>query len=63
MRQYVQAIKETNNLIAIKTKLLSNNSKIAEETRETALHFATIASVLVMTFSLIINLVNWIIKQ
>ncbi len=63
MRQYVQAVKETNSLIALKTKLLGNNSKIVEETRETALHFATIASVLVMTFSLIINLVNWIIKQ
>ena len=63
MRQFVQAVKETNSLISLKTKLLNNNSKIQEETRETALHFATMASVLIMTFSLIINLVNWIIEQ
>ncbi len=63
MRQYVQAVKETNSLISLKTKLLNNSGKIAEETRESALHFATMASVLIMTFSLIINLVNWIIEQ
>lgn len=63
MRQYVQAVKETNSLIALKTKLLNNSSKLADETKETALHFATMASVLVMTFSLIINLINWIVEQ
>ena len=63
MRQYVQAVKETNSLISLKTKLLNNSGKIEEETRESALHFATMASVLIMTFSLIINLVNWIVKQ
>ena len=63
MRQFVQAVKEANNLIGLKTKLMNNSSKVAEETREMALHFATMASVLIMTMSLIINLVNWIIEQ
>lgn len=63
LRQYVLAVKETNGLIALKTRLLNDSGKIEEETRETALRFGTVIAVLVMTFSLIINLINWIVKQ
>lgn len=63
LRQYVLAVKETNGLIALKTRLLNDSGKIEEETRETALRIGTIIAILVMTFSLIINLINWIVKQ
>ena len=63
LRQYVLAVKETNALIALKTRLLNDSGKIEEETRETALRFGTIIAILVMTFSLINNLINWIVKQ
>ena len=63
LRQYVQAVKDTNSLISLKTRLLNDTGKIEEETRETALLIGSIIAVLVMTFSLIINLINWIITQ
>ena len=63
LRQYVQAVKDTNSLISLKTRLLNDTGKIEEETRETALRIGSIIAVLVMTFSLIINLINWIITQ
>lgn len=63
LRQYVQAVKDTNALIALKTRLLNDTGKIEEETKETALRIGTILAIIVMTFSLIINLINWIITQ
>ena len=57
LRQYVQAVKDTNSLISLKTRLLNDTGKIEEETRETALRIGSIIAVLVMTFSLIINLI------
>ena len=63
MRQYVQAVKDTNNLITLKTKLLNDTGKIEEEIRENAIRIGTIFAILTMTLSLIINLINWIINQ
>ena len=63
LRQYVQAVKDTNALINLKTRLLNDTGKLEEETRETALRIGSIFAILVMTFSLIINLINWIITQ
>ena len=63
LRQYVQAVKDTNSLIALKTRLLNDTGKLEEETREQALRIGTIFAIIVMTFSLIINLINWILAQ
>ncbi len=61
-KEYSEALKRANTLIADRKHLLSGNSKIDEEAREVALKFGAVLSVLTMLSSFIFSIIYWVLK-
>lgn len=62
MKHFTQALKEVNHLLTNKSYILSGSSRIDDGARHSALKLATIISILIMTLSLVITFVNWMLQ-
>ena len=60
--EYSDALKKINLLMSERNRILSGSSKLDDEAKDLALHFASVLSVLTMLSSFVLSLLYWILK-